>query len=132
MIRLIGLLRENSLKAVDKIDKLPKGKIFDDSKNIESVFKKSKFTWSEVIEAFESNKDSGKLTNVNIKDIYITQPNIQSNKVKQIINNLEKTSPINVVQFNNGEMVIFDGHHRLMANWALGNTKLKVNLVKSM
>jgi len=132
MIRLIGLLRENSLKAVDKIDKLPKGKIFDDSKNIESVFKKSKFTWSEVIEAFESNKDSGKLTNVNIKDIYITQPNIQSNKVKQIINNLEKTSPINVVQFNNGEMVIFDGHHRLMANWALGNAKLKVNLVKSM
>jgi hypothetical protein len=27
-------------------------------------------------------------------------------------------------------MAIYDGHHRLIANWALGNTTIKVNLVK--
>jgi hypothetical protein len=37
---------------------------------------------------------------------------------------------INVVQFNDGEMAIYDGHHRLVANWALGNQNIKVNLVK--
>ena len=27
-------------------------------------------------------------------------------------------------------MAIYDGHHRLVANWALGNTQIKVNLVQ--
>jgi hypothetical protein len=43
---------------------------------------------------------------------------------------IDKTPRINVVQFTDGEMAIYDGHHRLIANWALGNTKIKVNLVK--
>ena len=28
-------------------------------------------------------------------------------------------------------MAIFDGHHRLVANWALGNSKIQVNLVQT-
>ena len=44
---------------------------------------------------------------------------------------MNKLSTINVVEFEDGEMAIFDGHHRLVANWALGNSKIEVNLVQS-
>jgi hypothetical protein len=116
--------------AYSKIDALPKGKIFDDAKNIEGVFKKSQHTWHEVIEAFEKNADSGKTQIVNLKDIHITQPNIQSDKVKNMLGSITKIPAINVVQFKSGEMAIFDGHHRLIANWSLGENRIKVNLVK--
>lgn len=127
MIRLRNLLVETMN---NKIDELPTGKLFADAKNIESIFNKSRHSWSEVIEAFEKNKNNSDLQVVSLKDIHITQPNIQSNKVKTILNDLNKLSPINVVQFEDGEMAIYDGHHRLAANWALGHSKIKVNLVQ--
>jgi hypothetical protein len=34
-----------------------------------------------------------------------------------------------MVQFPDG-LVIYDGHHRLLTAWALGETKIKANLVK--
>ena len=117
-------------KANIKIDKLPNGKLFDDAKNIEGIFDRSKYSWSEVIENFEKNKNSANLESINIKDIHITQPNIQSNKVKSIIKNIDSIPVINVIQFKDGEKAIYDGHHRLVANWALGNNLIKVNLVK--
>ena len=121
-----------NLEAVHKkINDLPKGKIFDDAKYIDGIFKKSKHTWSEVIENFEKSKEAGKLQTLNVKDIHVTQPNIQANKViGMITDNITKLPPINVVQFKNGEMAIYDGHHRLTAYWALGENKIKVNLVK--
>jgi hypothetical protein len=125
-----SFLVESSQDVYGKIDVLPVGKIFSDAKKIDGVFKKSQYTWSEVIEAFEKNKESAKPQFINIKDIKITQPNIQSEKVKKMIDDIDKVPPINVVQFKNGEKAIYDGHHRLMANWALGETKIKVNLVK--
>jgi uncharacterized protein (DUF1015 family) len=36
---------------------------------------------------------------------------------------------INVVEFPDG-LAIYDGHHRLIAAWAMGEKKIKVNLVK--
>jgi len=131
MIKLIDLLYENSSIAFDKIDKLPKGKIFDDAKNIENVFKKSKHTWNEVINAYEQNKDTGELTTVDLYDIQITQPNIQANKAKQMVKDINNLPTINVVEFNNGEKVIYDGHHRLIANWAVDNNEIEVNLIKA-
>ena len=71
--------------ANQKIDDLPKGATFEDAKKIDGVFDKSKHTWSEVIEAFESNQKDAKVKSVNVKDIQITQPNIQANKVKRMI-----------------------------------------------
>jgi len=130
MIKLIDLLYENSSIAFDKIDKLPKGKIFDDAKNIENIFKKSKHTWNEVINAYEQNKDTGELTTVDLNDIQITQPNIQANKAKQMVKDINNLPTINVVEFNDGEKVIYDGHHRLIANWAVNNNEIEVNLVK--
>lgn len=115
--------------AVEKIKVLPQGKMFDDARNIESVFKKSKHTWSEVIETFEKHQKEAKIKSINIKDIRITQPNIQSNKVKAMIHEFSKLPSINVVQFSD-ELAIYDGHHRLLAAWALGETKIKVNLIK--
>jgi hypothetical protein len=127
-----GSVNEIDLKSAEqKINNLPQGKLFDDAKNIESIFNKSRHSWSKTIESFEKNKDKGKEQNVDIKDIYITQPNIQNNKVKNMIANIDKLPAINVVEFPNGEKVIYDGHHRLIANWALGNTKIKVNLVQA-
>ena len=130
MIKLIDLLYENSSIAFDKIDKLPKGKIFDDAKNIENIFKKSKHTWNEVINAYEQNKDTGELTTVDLNDIQITQPNIQANKAKQMVKDINNLPTINVVEFNDGEKVIYDGHHRLITNWAVNNNEIEVNLVK--
>ena len=127
MIRLRNLLVETSN---NKIDELPIGKLFNDAKNIQRIFNISRRSWSAVIEAFEKNKDNGSLQLVSLKDIHITQPNIQSNKVKTILADLNKLSTINVVEFEDGEMAIFDGHHRLVANWALGNSKIQVNLVQ--
>jgi hypothetical protein len=133
MIRLKSLLKEinSSIElAFDRIDKLPAGKLFNDAKSIKDIFTLSKHGWSEVIENFEKNKENGTNENVDISNIHITQPNIQSNKVKHIIENINNLPNINVVQFNDGEMAIYDGHHRLVANWALGNRNIKVNLVK--
>ena len=127
MIRLRNLLNETNHT---RIDKLPAGKLFDDAKNIKDVFKMSRHTWNEVIQAFETNQKTATPETVNISDIRITQPNIQSNKVKQIIANINATTPINAVQFVDGEMAIYDGHHRLVANWALGKQTINVNLVK--
>lgn len=115
--------------ANQKIDDLPKGATFEDAKKIDGVFDKSKHTWSEVIEAFESNQKDAKVKSVNVKDIQITQPNIQANKVKRMIAEPGKLPIINAVQFSDG-ISIYDGHHRLMTAWALGETKIKVNLVK--
>jgi nicotinamide mononucleotide adenylyltransferase len=124
-------VNEVDLKSTEqKINNLPQGKLFDDAKNIESIFNKSRHSWSETIESFEKNKDKSEEQNIDIKDIHITQPNIQSNKVKNMITNIDKLPIINVVEFADGEKVIHDGHHRLIVNWALGNTKIKVNLIK--
>jgi hypothetical protein len=133
MIRLKNLLKENESStnlAYQKIDKLPNGKLFDDAKNIEGVFNKSKYDWNEVIVTYERHEDEHHIKFVNISDIHITQPNIQANKVKEIISNINKLPRINAVQFEDGEMAIYDGHHRLVANWAIGNTQIKVNLVR--
>ncbi len=115
--------------AIARIDDLPKGSTFEDAKRIESIFTKSKHTWSEVIETFEKNQKDAKVKSVNIKDIQITQPNIQSNKVKAMIEKFDKLPMINAVQFPDG-LAIYDGHHRLLTAWAIGETKIKVNLVK--
>jgi hypothetical protein len=120
---------QNIDSVFDRIDSLPKGSTFEDAKRIDSIFDKSKHTWSEVIETFEENEKEAKTKSVNIKDIKITQPNIQSNKIKKMIQDFNKLEPINVVQFPDG-LAIYDGHHRLTTAWALGETKIKVNLVK--
>lgn len=108
---------------------MPKGAIFDDAKRIDDIFNVTKHSWSDVVNAFEQNEKSAKIKQVNIKDIQITQRNIQSNKVKAMINGTDKLKLINVVEFSDG-LAIYDGHHRLTTVWALGETKLKVNLVK--
>lgn len=133
MIKLKNLLKENESStnlAYQKIDKLPNGKLFDDAKNIEGVFNKSKYDWNDVIVAYEKHEEQHHIKYINISDIHITQPNIQANKVKNLFDNIDKLPRINVVQFEDGEMAIYDGHHRLVANWAIGNTQIKVNLVR--
>jgi hypothetical protein len=133
MIRLRNLLKETNSSielAYTRVDKLPSGKIFADAKNIEGVFNKSKYDWNEVIVTYERHEDEHHIKFVNISDIHITQPNIQANKVKNIIQTTQLVPRINVVQFEDGEMAIYDGHHRLTAAWALGEQQIKVNLVK--
>lgn len=129
-MKLMKLLNEINIDNLNRIYNLPKGKLFDDAKNIETVFKKSKRTWSEVIENAEKHKDNSIRTRVDIKSINITQPNVQIHKIKNIIGNINHTPIINVVEFPDGERVIYDGHHRLMANWAIGNLQIDVNLIR--
>ena len=133
MIKLKNLLKENESSinlAYQKIDKLPIGKLFDDAKNIEGIFKKSQHSWNDVIVTYEKHEEQHHIKYVNISDIYITQPNVQANKVKNLLDNIDKLPRINAVQFEDSEIAIYDGHHRLVANWAIGNTQIKVNLVR--
>jgi GNAT superfamily N-acetyltransferase/uncharacterized ParB-like nuclease family protein len=118
------------LKENQKLDQLPKGKIFDDAKNIEGIFKRSKHSWSEVIEAYELNRQNQRQATIDIDSIRITQPSIQANKVMSKIEKIGKLPLIDVVEFEDGERALYDGHHRLTANWALGNDRIKVNLIK--
>jgi hypothetical protein len=120
---------KNTDSAIEKIDSLPKGAIFDDAKRIDGIFNITKHSWSDVVNAYEKNKDTAKIKSINVKDIQITQRNIQSNKVKEMINRDGKLKTINVIEFPDG-YAIYDGHHRLTTAWALGETKIKVNLVK--
>ena len=122
--------KQNLESAIAKIDALPKGKIFDDAKVIDKIFKMSKHTWNEVIVAYEKHEDQHHIVTIDVNDIHITQPNIQANKVNKMLDDFNKLDRINVVQFSNGEKAIYDGHHRLMAHWALGERKIKVNIVK--
>ena len=118
------------VSAIDKVKSLPKGKLFDDAKNIEKIFKISKHSWNEVVVAYEKHEDEHHIVTIDLSDIHITQPNVQSGKVMKMIDDIKKVPRINVVQFPNGEKVIYDGHHRLISHWSLGETKIKVNLVK--
>ena len=126
-IKLKTLLFESS--AEQKLNALPKGQLFNDAKSIKNTFDLSPYTWSQTIEAFEKNATKAKHVSIPIDSIKITQPNIQLHKVLNIMANLDKTPIINAVKFDNDTIAIFDGHHRLMANWALGNSSIKVNLV---
>ena len=133
MIKLKNLLKETESSinlAYQKINELPAGKLFDDAKNIESIFKLSKHSWNDVIVTYEKHEEQHHIKYINISDIYITQPNIQANKAKSLVDNIEKLPRINAVQFEDGETAIYDGHHRLIANWAVGNTQIEVNLVR--
>lgn len=121
---------DKTQQAESKINNLPNGKIFDDAKRIDGIFSKSNHSWSEVIEAYENNKHNSVGRNINISNIKITQPNIQAKKVNKMLGSIDELPKINVVRFENGELAIFDGHHRLMANWATGRTDIKVNMVK--
>jgi len=115
--------------AIQKVEALPKGSIFDDAKRIDSIFQISNRPWSEVVQAWEENQKQAKPKTVNPKDIQITQRNIQSSKVQEMILRKGPLKTINVIEYPEG-MVIPDGHHRLTTAWALGITKLKVNLLK--
>ena len=115
--------------AIQRVEALPKGSIFDDAKRIDGIFKMNNRPWHEIVATWEQYKDAAKTQTLNPKDIQITQPNIQSNKVREMILRDGKVKTINVIQFPEGP-VIYDGHHRLTKAWALGETKLKVNYIK--
>ena len=46
-----------------------------------------------------------------------------------MIEKFDKLPIINAVQFSDG-ISIYDGHHRLLTAWSIGETRIKVNLVK--
>lgn len=115
--------------AIQRVEGLPKGSIFDDAKRIDSIFQISNRPWSEVVQAWEENESKAKPKTINPKDIHITQRNIQSSKVEEMILRKDGVKTINVIEFPEGP-VIYDGHHRLTKAWALGETRLKVNYLK--
>lgn len=115
--------------ALQKVEALPKGSIFDDAKRIDGIFKLNTRPWTEIVQIWEQNESKAKPKTINPNEIQITQRSVQSNKVKEMILRDGGVKTINVIQFPEGP-VIYDGHHRLTKAWALGETKLKVNYLK--
>jgi hypothetical protein len=115
--------------AVQKIEALPKGSIFDDAKRIDGIFKLNNRPWSEIVQTWEENEKQAKPKTINPKDVQITQRNIQSSKVHEMIHRKGPLKTIHVIEYPEG-MVIYDGHHRLLTAWALGITKLKIDYIK--
>lgn len=115
--------------AIQKVEALPKGSLFYDAKRIDGIFKLNTRPWSEIVQIWEENESKAKPKTINPNEIQITQRNVQSNKVKEMILREGGVKTINVIQFPEGP-VIYDGHHRLTKAWALGETKLKVNYLK--
>ena len=69
MIKLKNLLKENESSinlAYQKIDELPTGKLFDDAKNIEGIFKKSQHSWNDVIVTYMGSVNLCGLLVVNV------------------------------------------------------------------
>ena len=113
-----------------RVDSLPSGRIFDDAKRVDQVFSISKRSWSETAQAFELGRDQAEPVELDLDSLRITQPNIRSSRVKWLISQVESLEPIPIVEFSDGERVVFDGHHRLVANWALGRRTIAAYLVK--
>ena len=78
------------VSAIDKVKSLPKGKLFDDAKNIEKIFKISKHSWNEVVVAYEKHEDEHHIVTIDLSDIHITQPNVQSGKVMKMIDDIKR------------------------------------------
>jgi hypothetical protein len=116
--------------AMQKVEALPKGSIFDDAKRIDGIFKLNNRPWSEIVQTWEENEKQAKPKTINPKDIQITQRNIQLSKVHEMIHRKGSLKTIHVIEYPEG-MVIYDGHHRLTTAWALGITKLKVDYIKA-
>jgi hypothetical protein len=123
---------ETSINYEQTLDDLQKGPIFDDAKKITTIFKMSSRTWSDVIETIENNKQTSKVETIKLKDIHITQPNIQKFKVLKMIDSYKNLPLLDVVKFKNGELAIADGHHRLTTLWLLNKNKIQVNLIKEL
>jgi hypothetical protein len=116
--------------AVQKVEALPKGSIFDDAKRIDGIFKLNNRPWSEIVQTWEENEKQAKPKTINPKDVQITQRNIQSGKVHEMIHRKGPLKTIHVIEYPEG-MVIYDGHHRLTTAWALGIHKLRVDYIKA-
>jgi hypothetical protein len=126
------LLREGLDKvklAYSKIDELPEFEYQWRLKRISKIFKISKHTHNElprdetgVLLPMEEN-----VMDIDIMDIHISQLFVNAEKVKGIIDSIDKAPIINIFQFSDGVNVSFDGHHRLVAYWALGEKRIKVN-----
>ena len=78
--------------------------------------------------------DNATLTIVTIKDLLATDPYMKRKKIKEHIETMGgATTPFRnfaMVIVINDELIIMDGHHRLMAMWLLGMETAPVWLVK--
>ena len=120
---------QNFIDAYNKIDGLPDG-YFKGAKRIDGIFKVSRYTWNEHNEKLKNNRKIISNVYVNLDEIHITQLFIEAIKTKDILSNLKKIPTITIFELINGEKIIYDGHHRLVAHWALGEKKIKVNITK--
>lgn len=115
--------------ALQRVDALPNASLSNDSKLIDRVFQVNNRPWTQLVQIWKQYGHQAQTATLNPTNIQITQHEIQLNKVKEMIYRDGKVKTINVIQFPEGP-VIYDGHHRLTKAWALGETKLKVNLLK--
>jgi hypothetical protein len=78
--------------------------------------------------------DEANLTVVNLNELFGTDPYLSRKKVKQHIESLgQALTPYRhyaLVVVKNGQKTILDGHHRLMAQWLLGQPTAPVWLVE--
>jgi hypothetical protein len=116
--------------AYEKIDELPVFRYSRNLKEINGIFKISRHTYKELRKDLENKLiiNEENFMYLDVMDIHISQLFIDGNKVKGIIDDIDKLPIVNVFEFSDGEKVVYDGHHRLVAHWALGEKRIKVIL----
>ena len=100
-----GLLESNIFKiAYKKIGELPVFRHSRDLKEIGDIFKISRHTYKELRKDLEDTLiiNEENFMYVDVMDIYISQLFIEGDKVKGIIDNIDKSPIVNVFEFSDG------------------------------
>ena len=120
-------------RAKSRLKILPNPPVFNEDINPNKVVE-SPWKVTPVITVDPNIWDSAELALVRLEDLTATDEYLRRKKLKEHIEHMgSATTPYRnfaLVVEHNGEQIIVDGHHRLMAMWLLGMTEAPVWLAK--
>jgi len=125
-----GKTLHSSSRALSRLDLLPSptGSNLDQPER----FVQSPWATSDAIPYESDRYVSPALTVVNLHELLGTDPNLSRKTVQRHITSkaLNTNGHYALVVVKNGDKIIVDGHHRLMAQWLLGHPTAQVWLVE--
>jgi hypothetical protein len=126
----LGVIKSNSDLALSRLALLPE----PTDVTLDGPERYAQSAW-QTIDKFTYDPDlytEPVLAEVNLDELLGTDPNLSRKKIEAHITGkaLTTNGHYALVVVKNGDKVILDGHHRLMAQWLLGNPTAQVWLVE--